>query len=121
MEPIHRALILEAQRAKHDLVNEREKYTKARAAMETEREELMNMISNWSQIISKLEQQKAEDDQRAAKTQQLLKDVQGQNEDLNREKEAMIQRQKEMENERNGDVESAQTLLKSKCSKVLCF
>ena len=31
-----------------------------------------------------------------------------------------VQRQKEMENERNGDVESAQTLLKSKCSKV-CF
>ena len=38
-----------------------------------------------------------------------------------KELEAMdVQRQKELENERNGDVESAQTLLKSKCSKV-CF
>merc|ERR1712223_1814993 len=35
-----------------------------------------------------------------------------------KELEAMdVQRQKELENERNGDVESAQTLLKSKCSK----
>merc|ERR1712241_878454 len=35
-----------------------------------------------------------------------------------KELEAMdVQRQKEMENERNGDVESAQTLLKSKCSR----
>ena len=58
-----------------ELLCESAKCIRTKAVMESERKQLMNMISNWSQSIAKLEQQKAKDDQHALESERTVKEL----------------------------------------------